>query len=451
MDLEGAVRRRLRKGKQKVEILNDLVSLISQIKEEDKYIERFASAIIEEVEVSERAFKTDDEFLREIFSFPFSKVKMGIMGVGSRGEGDFFVHRKIAEIIGKKEGVLVDPLEQDDAGVVGDDGRYIAVSIDGTHSRLSEFPFLAGFHVTRAAMRDVFVMGAKPIALLSDMHLSDDGDVGKLFDFTAGICTVSELTDVPLIAGSTLRVGGDMVIGDRMVSAVGAVGSLDHRPTARKYAAPKDLILMTEGAGGGTITTTAIFSGYFDVVKETLNVDFITACKALFGEGLQRKIHSMADVTNGGIRGDANEISNTAGVRLVFEEEKIAETVNKMVHGMLKDLDIDYLGVSLDSLLIIAEEGTASEVKKVVEKSGVNIHEVGYVEGGEGVVLIRDGKEEEIKPLFRESAYTKVKKVVDFKPSDLDDMKNKVSNAVEKAIRKKEMVINHIEKRYRKF
>ncbi|CEG13008.1 hypothetical protein MSIBF_A3080004 [groundwater metagenome] len=38
---------------------------------------------------------------------------------------------------------------------------------------------------------------------------------------------VSELADVPLVAGSTLRIGGDMVIGERMVSSVGAVGIIN--------------------------------------------------------------------------------------------------------------------------------------------------------------------------------------------------------------------------------
>ena len=55
-------------------------------------------------------------------------------------------------------------------------------------------------------------MGADPVAILSDVHLADDGDVGKIFDFTAGVAAVSELVDVPIVAGSTLRVGGDMVI-----------------------------------------------------------------------------------------------------------------------------------------------------------------------------------------------------------------------------------------------
>ena len=128
------------------------------------------------------------------------------------------------------------------------------------HSRLSHFPFLAGFHVTRATLRDVYVMGAAPVALLSDIHVADDGDVAKIFDYTAGIAVVAEAMGVPLVTGSTLRIGGDMVLGDRMTGCVGAVGVADYL-TARKETRPGDIILMTARAGGGTIATTALNSG----------------------------------------------------------------------------------------------------------------------------------------------------------------------------------------------
>lgn len=152
-----------------------------------------------------------------------SGVTMGEFGVGSRGIGDFYTHEKIAQVIGKTSAV-VDSSHLDDSGVVHAGGQYIVVTIDGMHSRLSDFPFLAGFHVARAALRDVYVMGARPIALLSDIHVADDGDVAKIFDHIAGITTVSELTGIPLVTGSTLRIGGDMVIGERMTGGVGAVG-----------------------------------------------------------------------------------------------------------------------------------------------------------------------------------------------------------------------------------
>ncbi len=210
---------------------------------------------------------------------------MGEIGVGSRGAGDFFVHRKIAEIVSStKSNALISPSAQDDGGVVKAEACsndvYVTTAVDGIHSRLSEYPFLGGFHVSRATLRDVCVMGADPIAMLSDLHLADDGDVGKLFDFTAGVCAVSELVDVPLVAGSTLRVGGDMVLGDRLVSAVGAVGISQYPPTARKRAESKDVVLLTEGSGGGTITTTAIYHGMFDVVWETMDINFIKASEA---------------------------------------------------------------------------------------------------------------------------------------------------------------------------
>ncbi|GAH54317.1 unnamed protein product, partial [marine sediment metagenome] len=93
-----------------------------------------------------------------------------------------------------------------------------------------------------------------------DVHLGDDADISKLFDFMAGISTISELTNVPITAGSTLRIGGDMVIGDRLVGGIAAVG-VCKRILARRNIIPGNKILMTEGSGGGTITTTAIYSG----------------------------------------------------------------------------------------------------------------------------------------------------------------------------------------------
>lgn len=102
-----------------------------------------------------------------------------------------------------------------------------------------------------------------------------------------------------MVAGSTLRVGGDMVLGDRLVSAVGAIGFSETPPTARKRAEAGDVILLTEGSGGGTITTTAIYHGLFDVVWETLDVNFIRASEAIMDAGILGDIHAMTDVTNG--------------------------------------------------------------------------------------------------------------------------------------------------------
>ena len=444
VDLEGLVRKKLKEGLSDSEILNLLTETIRYYKKiSQQKASSFAKAIFDEIKTTFETQSLTDHFLRELIEYPKANISMGEIGVGSRGEGDFFIHRKIAKLVSENKSMVIGPKAQDDAGVVKAGPYYIAVTVDGTHSRLSEYPFLAGFHVARAALRDIYVMGGKPIAMLTDLHLADDGDVGKLFDFSAGVCTISELVDVPLAAGSTLRVGGDMVLGDRMVSCVGAVGIIEGQPTARRNAVPRDIILMTEGAGGGTITTTAIYNGYFDVIKETLNINFIKACEALIQSNLVKDIHAMADVTNGGLRGDAWEISQNANVKLVFNEEAIHSVVNQKVLRMLEKLEIDYLGVSLDALITISPRSIANKIKATFEKTGIKVAEIGYVESGPAkAALISQNAEKELKPLFREAAYTKIKKAVgEEKPSDFEEMKMKVEKALKIALDKKNRTI----------
>jgi len=453
VDIEGFVRRAIKYEDEETVQIN-LANKILEFKDIDQEkAQKMAAAVIEEVKSTLKIDSHPDGFMRDLIKYPESHVTMGEIGVGSRGEGDFFVHRKIAEIVSStKSSAYISPSAQDDGGVVkseiGSNDVYVTTAVDGIHSRLSEYPFLGGFHVARATLRDVCVMGADPIAMLSDLHLADDGDVGKLFDFTAGVCAVSELVDVPLVAGSTLRVGGDMVLGDRLVSAVGAVGISQHPPTARKRAESGDVVLLTEGSGGGTITTTAIYHGMFDVVWETMDINFIKASEAIFHAGLLPEVHAMTDVTNGGLRGDAHEITKTTGLGLTFYEDKIRDMVNPKVLDMLEKLDIDPLGVSVDSLMIIAPEEVALRVENAILSAGVKIKEIGYVDQTGVSKLMTETGEEELKPLFREAAYTKIKKIVgDIEPEDFETMKDKVEIAALEAIKKKDKIVKTISKR----
>ena len=435
MDLEGYAKRGLRKGDSKLlEKLTDRILEIKSISRESA--EKLASAVITEA-------KATLDIKDDIIAMQSCGVTMGEFGVGSRGRGDFYAHKKIAEVIGKTDSVC-DSSQMDDSGVVRAGGKYVVVTVDGMHSRLSDFPFLAGFHVTRASLRDLYVMGAKPVALLSDIHVADDGDVSKIFDYTAGITTVSDLIGVPLITGSTLRIGGDMVIGERLTGCVGAVGVAEEL-TARIQSRPGDVIMVSEGAGGGTVSTTALYFGMHDVVEKTLNVKFLEACKALFDHDLIGKIHAMTDVTNGGIRGDAFEIAGTAGVKLVFHEERLRRLVEPTVLKMLETLKIDYLGVSLDALLIIAPREHADEIMAAVRSRGVAIDIVGEVKEGNGAYLVVNGAERDFTPMFRESAYTPVKKVVgEETPMTFEEMQRKVDKAALNAINKKERMLARI-------
>jgi hydrogenase expression/formation protein len=156
----------------------------------------------------------------------------------------------------------------------------------------------------------------------------------------------------------------------------------------------------------------------------------------------------MTDITNGGLRGDAHEISQTTGLGLEFHEDNIRDLVNPKVLEMLEMLDIDPLGVSVDSLMIIATKDVAQEVEKVVRRAGVEIDRIGRVDETGVPRLLTPTGEVELRPLFREAAYTKIKKIVgDLQPEDFQKMKENVEKAALEAIAKKDKVVDLIRKK----
>ena len=113
---------------------------------------------------------------------------------------------------------------------------------------------------------------------------------------------------------------------------------------------------------------------------------------------------------------------------------------------MLETLNIDPLGVSTDSLMLIAPPEIVGDIKKAVAKYDVAISEIGEVNNsGEPILIKEDSTEEKLVPLFREAAYTKIKKLVgETTPEDFEEMKQKVQKASDAAIAKKDKVIKHI-------
>jgi hydrogenase expression/formation protein len=382
---------------------------------------------------------------------------VGKQGVGCRGAGDFFVHKLIAELSETNRQPYLSPRSLDDAGAVklsdikgfeGKEDLIIVSKMEGIHSRLSDFPFICGFHVARACLRDLLVKGAEPISIMIDVHLGDDADVGKLFDFMAGISAIAELSHVPITAGSTLRIGGDMVIGDRLVGGISAIGLVRNGLLARRNIQVGDKILMTEGAGGGTITTTAIYSGNHNVVNETMNVKFLEACNVLFKKEYFKDIRAMCDVTNGGLRGDLYEINYEAKSGVTIYEQRVRELVNPVVLELLEKVGVDYLGVSLDALLIYCEDSISEQIISDLASRNIKCAEIGYVDNSNQVNMIYEGEvKKSILPKFRESAYTKIKQEIGEETPEMKlEMEKKIEKAATEALKKRQKIIDYIKK-----
>ena len=154
MDIEGFVRARI--DDYSYEDLADILAVrIREYKNisQDNSVE-MAKAVIDEVSTTLKLQESDDEFLKEIANVNKADVLMGEMGVGSRGAGDFFVHRKIAEIVSSTNTAsLVNPSEQDDGGVVKAPVKNDEVYI--TFRNTSRYPL----NITSEELMERFVRG----------------------------------------------------------------------------------------------------------------------------------------------------------------------------------------------------------------------------------------------------------------------------------------------------
>jgi len=277
-----------------------------------------------------------------------------------------------------------------------------------------------------------------------DVHLADDGDIGKLFDFQAGIAAVAELSEVPITAGSTLRIGGDMVIGERLTGGIAGIGIMKY-PFFRKNIKISDDILMIEGSGGGTIATTALYSNNPEYLIETININFLKASKFLLNSpDLCKSIHSMSDITNGGLRGDLYEISNEANCGFQIDLNKVKDLVNPKILELLERNNVDYLGVSLDSLVIFCDPKISLDIINILTKENIKISKIGHVIAEKEIFFESGTNKRKILPRFRESAYTEIKKVVDLQQLNEDKIKHQIRSAFEKSMQKRNEIIQYI-------
>jgi hydrogenase expression/formation protein len=230
---------------------------------------------------------------------------------------------------------------------------------------------------------------------------------------------------------------------------------------------------MTEGSGGGTIATTALYNGFSKIATETLNLKFINLGKKLLTTGILNHIHSLADVTNGGLRGDAFEISNTANVNISIYDNAFKKLVNPEILNMLMNLEIDPLGVSIDSLLLILPERFVDETLAFIRSTGISAGIVGRVEDDilakdqTPVVRLFKGKipehkvgnplvdmnameieSIELKPHYREEPYTPIKRVVNIEPENQTKIQDAIDHAMNNSKKKKEDLKNWLRSKH---
>ncbi len=159
-DLEGLTRNLIRKGYSEEQIVERLVEEYLDFKEITKEKAKIlARAVLEECKNSDTS-SIGNPFIKRLLTINEANITVGKQGVGCRGAGDFFVHKLIASLSETEKIPFLSPQSLDDAGAVrlkdmanlggmseGMEDLFIVSKMEGIHSRLSDFPFICGFHV----------------------------------------------------------------------------------------------------------------------------------------------------------------------------------------------------------------------------------------------------------------------------------------------------------------
>ncbi|MHA1240263.1 MAG: hypothetical protein ACTSQU_05655 [Promethearchaeota archaeon] len=115
---------------------------------------------------------------------------------------------------------------------------------------------------------------------------------------------------------------------------------------------------------------------------------------------------------------------------------------------MLEAVGVDYLGVSLDSLLIYCSDSISHKIISELRSIDILCEEIGYVDNSNQVSMTYKGNEKkEILPKFRESAYTKIKQEIgEESPESQKAMEHNIEKAASEALQKRKKIIEYIRK-----
>ena len=158
------------------------------------------------------------------------------------------------------------------------------------------------------------------------------------------------------------------------------------------------------------------------------------------------KIRAMCDVTNGGLRGNLYEINHEANCGVLVQEQEVKKLVNPQVLELLESVNVDYLGVSLDALLIYCSEQVSDQIISDLKEVNIKCAEIGIVNDTKHISMdYEDKQKEDILPKFRESAYTRIKQEIgEESPDSIEEMEKKIEIAASEALKKRKKIIEYI-------
>ncbi|HEY5578448.1 MAG TPA: AIR synthase-related protein, partial [Acidimicrobiia bacterium] len=302
----------------------------------------------------------------------------------------------LAELPSRAPWVVVGPGQN--AGVIDiGDGWLVAARIEShNHPSLIE-PHQGAATGVGGILRDIFTMGARPIALWDQIRVGPLGDAHSRYLFeeiVAGIAAYGNAVGVPTVGGelafddcyranplvNVMALGllrrEDLVLGE--TGRAGGVAILIGATTGR------------DGIGGASVLASAGFGSSSHSKRPSVQIGdpfeekkLIEACLELYHRGL---VTGIQDLGAGGLACACSEPASRSGVGLTVDLDAVHVREAGMTASEL------LISESQERMLAFVDPAKVSEVLEVVERWEIRGAVVGVVTEGGSVSFSYQGK-----------------------------------------------------------
>ncbi|HOC09428.1 MAG TPA: phosphoribosylformylglycinamidine synthase subunit PurL, partial [Bacillota bacterium] len=340
------------------------------------------------------------------------------------------------------ERVLQGPGEN--AGIVDiGDGLAVVMKIESHNHPSAVEPYQGAATGVGGIVRDIFTMGARPVALLDSLRFGElDNERTKyLFEkVIEGIAGYGNSIGIPTVGGEVYF--NDCYRGNPLVNAM-CVGLIRHDDIKRGTAAGVGNAVMIVGAFtgrdgiGGASFASAELNEESEENRSPMQVGdpfmeklLLEACLELFKTGY---VVGMQDLGAAGLTSASSETASRGGSGMDIDVALVPRRETGMIPVEVM------ISESQERMLVIVEKGKEQEVRDIFEKWGLHSAVIGRVTD-DGMLTIRENGEvvgrvpakslSEDAPVYhreyREPAYYKQLKDLDMEslemPGDYNDV-----------------------------
>lgn len=282
----------------------------------------------------------------------------------------------------KGEHILVGPGENAGAIDIGD-GLAIVMKVESHNHPSAVEPYQGAATGVGGILRDIFTMGARPIANLNSLRFGNPEDERVRYlvgGVVAGIGDYGNCTGVPTVAGEVSF--DDCYSGNCLVNAM-SVGLVRHELITKASASgvgnPVMVVGSTTGRDGihGATFASAELSEENEEKRPSVQVGdpfteklLIEACLELIESGV---VVGIQDMGAAGLTSSSSEMASNAGSGIEMDLTVVPQREEGMSAYEIM------LSESQERMLVVPKAGAEEQVKKIFDKWGLHAVVVGKV------------------------------------------------------------------------